>query len=484
MKKRSLIKKAVFAAIGAFCSITASANVAKVGDTEYPTLQDAFDAVKDMAEPVTVTLLQDIGSETAPAVVAIPECNDEITFDMGGFKVVGGIDTYYSAKVTIKNGAIESYNSDYPIHAKKGHIVLRDITLWSKSAHGVRLEGSENSRITCEIYSGNYDSNGSGYTIYARNYSDLIIYGGTFTDGTHCVNVQSTNTGKIYGGSFTGIVYAPVNTQLMMVYGGKFTGTTYLTLGTGYRYTSTDSEGFISVVKADYALTVNAENATVSALNATYQYEDEVKFTVTPASGYKVTSVKLGADELTADEDGNYSFSMPAKAATITVTTESASTFDVMINGQPVADADALKKEAKAGTEMTVPETSTWTADGNVLKKDGEAYVTFADYYTVVVVDGTTVTLKLNKPVIGESTEGVDDAFTVTTDKVTIKITNFNSVLKYGVRSAADISGLSAAEIAPVTPNAGVITLEKATGNSAFYEVVVSDVDFPTASAE
>ena len=475
MMKRSLIKKAVFAAIGAFCSITALANVAKMGETPYETLEEAFEAAMDMTAPVTVTLLKDVGSQEVPQSIAIPECKSEITFDMGGFKVVGGIDTYYSAKVTIRNGTIESYNSDFPIHAKKGHILLRDITLWSKSAHGVRLEGSENSRIICEIYSGNYDSNGSGYTIYARNYSDLIIYDGIFTPGTHCVNVQSTNTGVIYGGSFTGIVYAPVKTYSLTVYGGKFTGIDYLTLGTGYKYTSKDAEGFISVVKADYALTVNAENATVSELNATYQYEDEVSFTVTPATGYKVTSVKLGTDELTADANGNYTFKMPAKAATITVTTEATSTFDVMIGGTSYADADALKEEAKAGAEMTVPETSTWTAEGNILKKDGEAYVEFADYYTVVV-NGTTVTLKLNKPVIGDSAEGADDAFTVTADAVTIKITNYNSALKYGVRSAADINSLSSAEITTVTPTAGVITLEKAAGNSAFYEVVVSDV--------
>jgi hypothetical protein len=267
-----------------------------------------------------------------------------------------------------------------------------------------------------------------------------------------------------------------------MVYGGKFTGIDYLTLGTGYKYTSKDAEGFISVVKADYALTVNAENATVSALNATYQYEDEVSFTVTPASGYTVTSVKLGTDELTADTNGNYTFSMPAEDATITITVEAESTFDVTIGDDTFANANELKDAANSTTTMTVPE-GTWAAEGNVLKKDGEAYVTFADYYTVVV-NGTSVTLKLNKPVIGDSAEGADDAFTVTADAVTIKITNYNSALKYGVRIAADVNSLKTAGIEPVTPTAGVITLEKAAGNSAFYEVVVSDVDFPTASAE
>lgn len=255
-------------------------------------------------------------------------------------------------------------------------------------------------------------------------------------------------------------------------------------LASGYVGDETINPGYYTVAKAyNVAKTIDATKVTVTGLKDAYACGGKASFTVAANEGFKVTGVTLDGAALTADENGKYNFTMPEKDVAIVVTTEAASTFDVMINGQPVADADALKLEAKAGTEMTVPETSTWTAEGNVLKKDGEAYVTFANYYTVVV-DGTKVTLKLNKPVIGESTEGADDAFTVTTDKVTIKITNFNSVLKYGVRSAADISGLSAAEIAPVTPNAGVITLEKATGNSAFYEVVVSDVDFPTTPAE
>lgn len=504
MMKRSLIKKAVFAAIGAFCSITALANVAKIGETPYETLEKAFEAAKEMTEPVTVTLLQDVGSKEAPSTVAIPECNSEIIFDLNGFKIVGGIDTFDSANVTIKNGTIESYNSDYPIHVKKGHIILRDINTRAETAHGLRLEGSSSSRIKCEIYGGTYNS--GNYTLYARNHADMIVYSGTFFKGSnpggYALNLQDGTTVTVNGGTFSGTIQANGTKSVLTINGGFFKNTITNGSGTenifggyfvaqqdssvkttGYTFVKTDEYADYpwSSVKDDYKLTINAENATVSKLNETYQYEDEVTFTVTPATGYKVTSVKLGTDELTADANGNYTFFMPAKAATITVTVEAESTFDVMINGQPVDNADALKGEAKAGTEMTVPETSTWTADGNVLKKDGAAYVEFADYYTVVV-NGTTVTLKLNKPVVGESQDGADEAFTVTADAVTIKITNYNSDLKYGVRTAADINNLSSAEITTVDPDAaGVITLEKAAGNSAFYEVVVSDVNFPVA---
>ena len=470
-----------------------SNNVARIGETEYETLEAAFTAAKEMTDPVTVTLLKDIGSENEPAVVAIPECKSEITFDMGGFKVVGGIDTYYSAKVTIKNGTIESYNSDYPIHAKKGHIVLRDINMWAKTAHGLRLEGSSSSRVKCEIYGGTFNS--GNYTLYTKSYADLIVYSGTFNQGANYVlNLQDGTTITVNGGTFTGTIQTNGKSVLTVnggffnntishgdgdenIYGGYFAEPFRSDIKTtGYNFVKTDEYADYpwTSVKADYALNINAENATVSELNATYQYEDVVSFTVTPAAGYKVTSVKLGTEELTA-VDGNYTFKMPAEAVTITVTTEAASTFDVTIGGDTFANADALKAEANSTTTMTVPE-GTWTAEGNILKKDGEAYVEFADYYTVVV-NGTTVTLKLNKPVIGESAEGADDAFTVTADAVTIKITNFNSALKYGVRIAADINGLKTAEITEVETEDGVITLTKS-GDSAFYEVVVSDVPF------
>lgn len=484
--------------------IPVSNNVAKIGETEYETLEAAFTAAKEMTDSVTVTLLKDIGSETTPVVVAIPECKSEITFDMGGFKVVGGIDTYYSAKVTIKNGTIESYNSDYPIHAKKGHIVLRDINMWAKTAHGLRLEGSSSSRIKCEIYGGTYNS--GNYTLYAKSHADMIVYSGTVFKGSNsggnALNLQDGTTVTVNGGTFSGTIQANGTTSILTINGGFFKNTITNGSGTenifggyfvakqdssvtttGYTFVRTDEYADYpwTSVKADYALTVNAENAEVSELNATYQYEDVVSFTVAPAAGYKVTSVKLGTDELTADANGNYTFTMPAKAVAITVTVEAESTFDVTIGGTSYADADALKLAANSTTTMTVPE-GKWMAEGNVLKKDGAAYVEFADYYTVVV-NGTTVTLKLNKPVIGDSAEGADDAFTVTAEEVTIKITNFNSALKYGVRIAADINSLKTAEITEVETEDGVITLTKS-GDSAFYEVVVSDVDFPTTSAE
>lgn len=492
MMKRSLIKKAVFAAVGAFCSITALANVAKVGETEYGTLQEALTAAATTAD-VEVTLINDTTENiTVPA-------GFNGTIDLGGKTLSGCLkaDSKAMPNMVVMNGNLKN-TSSYVVHFYSGALKLNNVNLTVHQNHGLRLQGPVQCVIDGGIYKFSNETEeqaptGGYHLIYLKEdaKATLTIKNGSFSDvkndpkniTTAVTLMASGNTIIVEGGTFAGTFHVNSGSSAIIT-GGLFAGNVRSHCATGYTIVG-PVEGYYTVQKANYALTVNAENAEVSELNATYQYEDEVSFTVTPATGYKVTSVKLGTDELTADANGNYTFSMPAKAATITVTVEAESTFDVTIGGDTFANADALKGEAKAGTEMTVPETSTWTADGNVLKKDGEAYVEFAGYYTVVV-NGTTVTLKLNKPVVGESQDGADDAFTVTAEEVTIKITNYNSALKYGVRSAADINGLSAAEITVLSvangniTEDGVITLEKS-GDSAFYEVVVSDVDFPVA---
>ena len=264
------------------------------------------------------------------------------------------------------------------------------------------------------------------------NAGKVIIENGTFSAGTHAVYVINNGHAEIKGGTFS----------------------------------SEDGQ---------YHYVLNEYDATRDATSIVVTGGTFVGFN--PANNTaEVDNTNFCADGYEAVEDTENPGTWTVKAK---------SGLDVTINGESFADADALKAKANSATTMTLPAatTSEWTGNGNVLLKDGEAYVTFADYYTVVV-DGTTVTLTLKdtvKPNIAESTEGADDAFTVTADAVTIKISNYNSALNYGVRTAADISGLSTAAIAPVTPTAGVITLEKAAGNSAFYEVVVSDVDFPVA---
>ena len=496
--------------------------VAKIGETPYETLQKACEAAK---EGDIVVLIAD----TEENCVVKEGFNG--TIDLGGNTLTGRIFSK-SATMTIQNGTIirkrigaDTSSSNGAIEIQDGSLTLQDTLsvqiLANDVTHLIRLRNS----ASCVINGGNYSitSTGTDATMLYPSASGttMIVNGGTFTYDT--TNASMPSIANIYG-------TLTVNGGTFNAYGQSYLfnidnvgGKTYVKNGlfncsssgrltynnpkpgdpygylefSGGKYACNPettraviAEGYASgllednyyIVSKAYAvgLTVDTAKATVDGLNDVHACGTIVSFTVAAATGYKVTSVKLGTDELTA-VDGNYTFKMPAEAVTITVTTEAVSTFDVTIGGDTFANADALKAEANSTTTMTVPE-GTWTVEGNVLKKDGEAYVEFADYYAVVV-NGTTVTLKLNKPVIGDSAEGADDAFTVTADAVTIKITNYNSDLNYGVRIAADISGLKTAEITEVETEDGIITLTKS-GDSAFYEVVVSDVDFPTTPAE
>ncbi|MBO5904978.1 MAG: hypothetical protein J6Q84_01010 [Kiritimatiellae bacterium] len=496
--KRSLIKKAVFAAIGAFFSITALANVAKIGDTEYPTLQDALTAAATTAD-VEVTLIADTTENiTVPAGFTG-------TIDLGGKTLTGNVQATgeESKKIvaTIENGSIVVQESKDAIIINANSVVTLAVNVTGSLRHIIRVNADGRCIVNSGIYTLIKDGAGVNILYLAGARAQMTVNGGTFIGqaglkGGDIYAVQMLGAdSKMYinGGDFVGS-YGKLFVKTagsIEIKGGKFFKSTgsnkndfnpeKFGLVEGYLADTTINPGYYTVAKAyNVAKTIDAAKVTVTGLNDAYACGGKASFTVAANEGFKVTGVTLDGAALTVDENGKYTFTMPEKDVAIVVTTEVASTFDVMINGQPVADADALKDEAKAGTEMTVPETSTWTVEGNVLMKDGAVYVEFADYYTLVI-NGTTVTLELNKPVIGDSTEGAGDAFKVTAEEVTIKITNYNSALKYGVRSAADISGLSTAAIAPVTPTAGVITLEKAAGDSAFYEVVVSDVDFPVA---
>ena len=135
------------------------------------------------------------------------------------------------------------------------------------------------------------------------------ISGGTFTvaeesDGYPCYAILSEVGGKVAvsAGRFSTIVEEAFCAE-------------------GYIPTTEAVEGYYTVVRG-YAVTVEADNAEVSALADKYAEGATVTFTVTPVTGdYEVTSVTMNGTSLTAD-NGTYTFTMPAEAVRIVVTTE------------------------------------------------------------------------------------------------------------------------------------------------------------------
>lgn len=209
MKKRSLIKKAVFAAIGAFCSITALANVAKIvnGDS-YETLQAAISAAGANA---TVELLADTTEN-----ITVPT-GFTGTIDLGGKTLTGNVQAAYNAATTtdfiLQNGYIitpAGNTSKGAIFIKYAAVELIDIDL-TANYHGIRTEVGGNVTINGGRYEAICKPNTQYNVVYAKEDSTITIEDGTFirtpNGGTvYCINPNAAAS-EIYvnGGSFTTI---------------------------------------------------------------------------------------------------------------------------------------------------------------------------------------------------------------------------------------------------------------------------------------
>ena len=178
-------------------ALAEGAEVAKVGETSYPTLAAALEAAQDDA---TVTLLAD---RTEGVTI-----NKNITLDLGGktltntstgkatISVTGGT-------VTVKNGAVMGGSKYYNIEVK-----------------------NSNANLTLEDVTATAGNTGSSMI---DNYGDLTIKSGTYTGGLNTIknepNAKLTITGGTFtlekGNSdgFTGVVF---NYGELNISGGKF----------------------------------------------------------------------------------------------------------------------------------------------------------------------------------------------------------------------------------------------------------------------
>lgn len=169
-------------------AIPVSNNVAKIGETEYETLELAFEAAATMTGPVTVTLLKDVGSEAEAApVVSIPEGFNG-TLDLDGKTLYSRIVASKAmVALTVQNGNIlHRTGSAAAIDIKvSGLLTLNDVYL-ETSYHGVRLRKNAKGVIN----SGDYrlvDTSESTFNLLylsdaptGGDPASLIINGGDF----------------------------------------------------------------------------------------------------------------------------------------------------------------------------------------------------------------------------------------------------------------------------------------------------------------
>lgn len=119
-----------------------------------------------------------------------------------------------------------------------------------------------------------------------------------------------------------------------------------------------------------YAVTVNSANATVVGLAEKYAADTSVIFAVTANQGYEVVSVMMNATVLSANAEGKYSFTMPAEAVTITVTTKAIEE-EVTYPSVGGVETPEYSDNAKAAIDAAFPENS-YPTGGLTVKVNGE----------------------------------------------------------------------------------------------------------------
>ncbi len=151
--------------IPAFADESTSGNAAKIGETEYATLQDAFDNAK---KDDTITLLKDI------------ELTDTVEIATGSEALSG---------ITLAgNGKTVSYNfgmskSAFFFDKYPNGINIKDLTMTGSAKYGIYFTGGGSSNLTNVNISGSHL-----YTVALYG-----THGGTFTN----CNITNDNDGKV-----------------------------------------------------------------------------------------------------------------------------------------------------------------------------------------------------------------------------------------------------------------------------------------------
>lgn len=209
--------------------VGAEGNEAKIGETEYATVEEAITAATDGA---TITLLGNTNDITVTE-------GKKVTIDLGGFAITEFVN---NGEVTLKNGDI---NFDFYDRAIKntGVMVLDGIDLvgHDSTSYAVNNNGTMTIKNTTfapvegEYAQFLYNAEGATATIESgtylahdmfKNYGKFVVSGGTFTITSNTVANYNYNEMEVLGGTFN----AERNTNIVNIRGslvirdGKFTG--------------------------------------------------------------------------------------------------------------------------------------------------------------------------------------------------------------------------------------------------------------------
>lgn len=226
----SMVPLSVFAADGNQASVTVNKT-----ETEYATIQEAFDAAKKLTEPCTVKVLQSFKGSMVLGVTFTAEDNCDITLDVNGFDMYNrntrdqasasmftfekGTNAHLTVVNTAENretyGGIFYYPNGTDISNSVFHMEGGTLTIEDVGGDGIKNKTSNYDKISGSILyldGGNVTINGSKFgeensivPIYVKS-GNLTVNGGTFiTQQGNALRIAEGFDGKVSlsGGKFS-----------------------------------------------------------------------------------------------------------------------------------------------------------------------------------------------------------------------------------------------------------------------------------------
>ena len=349
---------AAFAAVFAFVAPTFAANVAKVGDTEYATIDEA---IANWTNGTTLTLLSDV---TLSDVIKISSTEHHI-LDLGTYTM-----TAASGKDAIQYVINGQATLDYALDIKADATNPGGITASGKTIVShikPKSNAPSKDRPITRFYGGVF------------NASYIVKQGGTglFVPGAGYTGASAPSF-IFYGGTFNGTIYT--NRSLNQFYGGTFNGSMSM---------SVDTSAYTLVAGGTFK---NLSNSMGSALNSD-------KFTIGSAKG-------VYDKEVYVDDNGNY----------VIAAAEPSSGVEASVAKKPgTNDYLAYSKVATEGqlnyTDVETALKNNNTTSAKVTVYADEIDMTGINYKgTVVLPEGKTEILIANAPAelkIESAVEGV-----------------------------------------------------------------------------
>ena len=278
---------AIIAIFAMATSVQATGNIAKIGDTEFATLQDAIDSVAtDATEATTIVLLKDVedgaGFVTKKGQNIVIDFNEHTYKITDSKKLVGstgtktlGCQLNKGSKVTLKNGTFESDVAKMLVQ-NYSDLTVMDMTLDKQSTEGsyalsnncgeVYIGGETNiysNKIAFDVCWATNAGYKEGTQVTVETTGEIVgdIEIAKWNEETPLEGANEKNTLLIKDISHTGFIIPELNfKEQITIQGGSFSDkglAEYVDTDNGYVGRSTmTSDGQVYLVGKEYSITV------------------------------------------------------------------------------------------------------------------------------------------------------------------------------------------------------------------------------------